>query len=204
MQTSKVVGLVTLVVLAVGYNPKPADGLEVRKADGGTIKTDLGYGIILNENSTLRRQFVAIMDDLPIEFVGVPGVRTVYEKGGRYTSGSYEYTSNTTIVVTHGPSVTAFEVRFATFDVFGNRVRTLSATEIEDISVGRQTTYDWKWRLYSENDASKYFASVVWVARVRTSDGRVHFANQKHILDVMRQFSADVTETDLDPTPKKQ
>ena len=204
MQENKPVGLVIIVALVVGYWSQPVDGLEVRKADGGTIKTDLGYGIILNENSTLRRQFVAVLDDLPIEFVGVPGVRTIYEKGTRYRSGDYKYASGTTIVVTHGPSATAFEVRFATYDVFGNRVETLSATEIEDISVGRQRTYDWKWRLYNENDASRYFASLAWVARVRTSDGKVHFANHENILDVMRQFSADATEADLDPTPKKQ
>lgn len=39
---------------------------ETSKADGGSVQTSLGHGIVLNEGSSLRREWVAIHDDLPV------------------------------------------------------------------------------------------------------------------------------------------
>ena len=173
--------------------------VEITREDGGTIQTgDIKFSSfpILNSKSTLRREYVAVVSNLPVGFSDTPGVTTIY-------SDDYFYASNTTVVVGDALAVTAFEVRFMTFGIFGNRVRTLSATVIEDIPAGERRTYDWKWRLYSENEASQHFASVAFVAQVRTADGQVHVANQEDVLEAVRQFAVKATEADLNPTAEK-
>ena len=175
--------------------------VEITREDGGTIQTSLGFFDKLNLKSTLSREYVAVVSNLPVSFPDTPGVTTIYEKGEN-RSGDYFYASNTTVIIGDAFTVTAFEVRFATFDIFGNRVCTLSATEIEDIPAGEQRTYDWKWRL-SEKDAREHFASVAFVAQVRTTDGQVHVANQEDVLEAIRQFAVEATEADLNPTAEK-
>ena len=176
--------------------------VEIIRADGGTIQTSLGFGFgKINPKSALRREYVAVVNDLPVSFRGAPGVTTTYVPNGN-RSGDYFYVSKTIVVVGGALTVTAFEVRFATFDIFRNRVCTLSATEIEDIPAGERRTYDWKWRL-SEREASEHFASVAFVAQVRTADGQVHVANQIDVLEAVRQFAVEATEADLNPTAEK-
>lgn len=176
--------------------------VEIIRADGGTMQTVVGFLNVLNSKSTLHREYVAVVSNLPVSFPDTPGVTTIYEKGEN-RSGDYFYASKTIVVVRDALAVTAFEVRFMTFGIFGNRVRTLSATVIEDIPAGERRTYDWKWRLGSENEASEHFASVAFVAQVRTADGQVHVMNQEEILEAVRQFAIEATEADLNPTAEK-
>ena len=180
------------------------EAVEIIRADGGSVQTDLGFNIKVNSKSTLRREYVAVVSNLPVSFLGAPGVTTIYEAGkNRYASGNYKYASKSTVVAGDALAVTAFEVRFVTFGIFGNRVRTLSATVVEDIPAGERRTYDWKWRLHSENEVSEHFASVAFVAQVRTADGQVHVANQADVLEAVRQFAVEATEADLNPTAEK-
>ena len=177
--------------------------VEIIRVDGGTIQTVVGFFNVLNSKSTLHREYVAVVSNLPVSFPDTPGVTTIYEKGEN-RSGNYFYASKTSVVVGDALAVTPFEVRFVTFDIFGNRVRTLSATVIEDILAGERRTYDdWKWGPYSENEVIAHFASVAFVAQVRTADGQVHVANQEDILEAVRQFAVKATEADLNPTAEK-
>lgn len=44
---------------------------QVTKSSGGSIKTELGYGIVLNKESSLTREWITIHDDsLPVD-IGV-------------------------------------------------------------------------------------------------------------------------------------
>ena len=177
-----------------------AEGQETSKADGGSIRTNLGYNIVLNKDSSLRREWVAVHDDLPLKIEGTPGVTTVYQSKTGYSRGKYNYAANATLIANPDQAVTAFEVRFVSIDVFGERMTTLSATVIQDIAAGEKTTFDWKWNAYRENDIARYLASIAFIAKVRTADGQVHLASNDAVLEAVRRFAKEATEADLNPS----
>ncbi len=143
----------------------------ITTADGGSIQTKLIANIVLNKESALRREWVAVHDDtMPVDLVGTPGVTTIYEEGGsRYSSGNYRYKA--TYAVRVSEPVVAIEVRFITFDVWGGRTRALTATDIQDLAPG-DYPLDAVWKLYSENEASEHYASIGYVAAVRKAPAR--------------------------------
>ncbi len=166
------------------------ESVTVADADGGSVRTNLGFGIILNEESTLSRDWVVVHDArLPVDFEGTPGTTTRYEN-------NYEYNVQATLVASQ--PVTAVNARFIAFDVFGEHVVTLGATEVVDLAPGEPSRFDWQWRV-GENDASQHFASVGFIARVRTADGQVHYADFNTIVCVAELFALAATVADLDP-----
>lgn len=166
------------------------ESVTVATADGGSVRTNLGFGIILNEESTLSREWVVIHDArLPVDFDGTPGTTTRYED-------NYEYNVHATLVASQ--PVTAVNARFIAFDVFGQHVTTLGATEVVDLAPGEPSRFDWEWRV-GGNDASQHFASVGFIARVRTADGQVHHADFNTIVCVAELFALAATVADLDP-----
>ena len=176
--------------------------VSTTKADGGSVTTVLSSGIAVNDNSTLRREWVVVHDSgLPVDIVGTPGVKTVYERGGRYTRGEYEYEAEYTISATE--PIAAVEVSFILFDVWGIRTKTLSATDVEDFAVGEHSL-DASWRVFSENEVSEYYASVGYVAAVRTKAGVVFTANTAAVVDVAREYMEDFTDDLLETDPPKE
>ena len=194
----KTVAIIAVVLIVSGV----VRGQEITKADGGSIQTNtLNWDTILNEGSTLRREWVGVHGNMPLAISGTPGVRTIHE-GIHEGSHLYTYTAKATVTAHPTKDVTAFEIRFAIFSVFGERMTTLSATEIEDIPAGEQRTFDFKW-IAQENDVSRFFASVAFVALVRTGDGQVHKADYETVLNAVREFKKEATEADLDPSADK-
>lgn len=166
---------------------------EVTKASGGSIRTVLSENIVLDKGSTLNREWIAIKQaNLPAKLKGTPGVSTIYS--GR--SEHYEYSAD--YEVDFAEPVVAIEVRFITFNVWGERVNSLVATDVEDYAPGTQKLSA-TWNLYSENEASEYYASIAYVSRVRTKDGRVLTADIQPVLDEAHRFNAKFAESDLDP-----
>lgn len=178
---------VALLSIAIVFQIAYAD-TTVSTSSGGSIQTNLGYNIKLNENSSLQRGWGALHDDqMAAELSGTPGVTTTYVSG---TRGGYRYESNYSILVRE--PIVAIEVRFITFDVWGDRTRALSATDIRDFSPG---TYrlDATWNLFSENEASEYYASIGYVAMVRTADGQIHVADTEAVTETARNYMSDFT-----------
>lgn len=176
---------------------------KVTRSSGGSIKTKLSYGIVLNKESSLEREWITIHDNsIPADLVGTVGVKTIYESGGRYSNGKYMYKASYTVKVKD--ALTAVEVIFLTFDIWGNHIRTLSTTEIIDLNAGEKRTFDTMWILYSENEASEYYASIAYIAQVRTKAGRVIKADPKIIIEEARKFSSKFSESDLEPKPEKK
>lgn len=156
-----------------------------------SITVDSGQGDNMNRSSSLARESLAILDtDLPINFQRLPAVTT------RYVDRGYRFRSDVSLYAE--ADVTALNVRFLTFDVFGERQTTLGATEIVDIATGEQRAFNWQWRT-TANDAEEHFASLAFVARVRTADGQVHQANYETVLCVAELYALSVTIADLDP-----
>lgn len=77
------------ILLMVSSNSIAAQ--SVTKSSGGSIKTELGYGIVLNKESGLTREWITVHDSsLPADITGTVGVKTIYKSGERYSSGSYQ------------------------------------------------------------------------------------------------------------------
>jgi hypothetical protein len=60
------------------------------------------------------------------------------------------------------------------------------------------------WNAYSENEVSEYYASIAFVARVRTKAGRVFEANLTPVLEEARKLSKKFSPENLEPKPQKQ
>lgn len=176
---------------------------NVTRESGGSIKTDLGYGFVLNKESSLQREWITIHNDsIPAHLIGTVGVTTTHEKGGKYSSGRYMYNADYTIKANE--DLTAVEVRFLTFDIWGDLLRNLSATDIGDLKSGESRKMDAKWNVYSENEVSEYYASIAYITQVRTKTGRVIKADPSIVVQEAKKFSDKFKESDLEPEPKKK
>jgi len=168
------------------------------RGSGGSITTVLGYGIKVNPNSSIEREWITAHDSLaPIDLNGTVGITTVYKSGGEYSSGEYRYQA--TLPLIFKEDVTAFEIRFVLFDVWGQFTKTLSYTEIEDDALGTAKSFTPTWRVYSENEVSEHYGSLAYVARVRAKTGRVFEANFAPVVDEARKISAKFQPEWLEP-----
>lgn len=167
--------------------------IRVVRGSGGAIQTDLGYGISVNANSSLEREWITVNDsDMPAQFGQHPRGLTT-----RYNSDDRGYRYHSTFELTFAEPVTAVEVRFITFDIWGNHMRNFSFTEIADYEAG---SYAFKpeWRAGSENEISRYYASIAYVSRVRTATGHVVEASEEPVLMEAAAFSESFTASDLE------
>jgi len=156
-----------------------------------------------NEKSKLFREWI-ILDDprLPLGFdvAKTQGLNT----GKKYNGHSFDWLfKNRTYLVVRSEAITAFEIRHLTFDVWGNHFRTLTGTEIADHAVASAIQLDHTWNLYSDSEAWDFYASITYVARVRTAAGKVIEAETDVVLREARRFSEKFTVEQLEPSAKK-
>ncbi|MFZ3320746.1 MAG: hypothetical protein WA190_00130 [Usitatibacter sp.] len=177
--------------------PSPGRGvISMERYPGGSVVTDLGYNIKTNKDSTLKREWFVVRDDAaPASVDGAAGIDVQYKSGERYSSGQYQYHIGYTVRAKE--PIAAIELRVHVFDVFGKLIKTLSATELTDFSDSR--SFDGNWHIWSENEASEAFASVAYIAQVRTASGRVYEAERSAIFDQVRKVGRRITEADLEP-----
>lgn len=172
-----------------------APEVSITRADGGSITTQLGYGIAVAKDSSLRREWIVVHDTrVPVQLSGTPGVSTVYESE-RY-GGEYRYQAKFVLEVEE--VARSIEVRFLTFDVWGQHVRTLTFSQVSDLPVG-STELTGKWRLFDENDVEEHYASIGYVARVRLADGRIIEMDTTPVVEEARKFSEKFEAEDLEP-----
>lgn len=172
--------------------------VTVTRESGGSIQTPLSSGIVVNKESSLTREWITFHDPLlPADVLGTIGVKTVYESGR--VSGDYKYSAKFTIDARE--PISAIEVRFLLFDLWGEHIKTLSLSEVADIQGSKEVSG--RWRVYSENEVSEYYASIGFIARVRTQSGRVFQANTIPVLEEARKFSKKFTAESLEPKPEK-
>ena len=182
-------------------SPSPAIAGQVNRGSAGSVRTTLGFGIVLNKNSSLEREWVTVnVAEMPARIVGPAAVEIVY-KSGSYSG--YNYTAGVEIETKE--ALSALQVKFLTFDVWGEHVRNLSYSEVEDIPAGHRKV-EGNWNVASENEASQHYASIAYVARVRTKAGRVLTADTTGIIEEAKRFSAKFDPSTLEsigaPSPK--
>jgi len=174
----------------------------VRKREGEPL--GIG-GLLQNKESSLTQEWVVIDEPrMTVRFLDVCGVTTKYDKArSSEYSQSYLYTVQHQWISGSTP-LSAIEFRFLTFNVWGSHVRTLCASNIKDYRTDTKYWEDSQWRLFSDHEAWEHFASIGYVARVRTSQGKVIEADTDLILREAKRFTEKFTEANLEPkTPKK-
>ncbi len=189
--------LVTFIVCIL-WNPQliNAQSISVKTADGGSVVTELSYGIKVNKKSTLHRSWVVLNDpSCPAQLSGA-GINT------RYGDREYNYVPVGTAKTSE--SITALEVRYLLYDVFGEHMKTLSATEITDLPTNGSLTLNnmGSWRAW-ENDVSKLLTVVAFVAQVRTGSGKIWQYQDKVIGEELNKIRLKVTAGVLDPSKEK-
>lgn len=179
--------LMATALCAAGVNAQ----LVARTGEGDSVKTNLGYNIVLNNLSTMTRQWVAIHDpNSPVEIDGSSNVTVQYEK-------DYIYATNTAVKAKK--DVTAVELVHIIVDVFGRRANTLQNVEVVDLPSGESRGMSGRWRLWSETEAKLAHTSFTYVRSVRMADGKIYFAPMTQVLDLVRKGAPSLTSADIEP-----
>lgn len=185
-----------VLLLCVLWVTANAQTSEVTRSEG-SMKIDLGYGIVVNKDSTLKRQIVTIHDTTEgAEIVGEAPVFVNYVS--KKYRGDFLYEARWTVLAK--VDLHAVETRFLMFDLWHDGQRTLSATEIKDIQAGEQQEFTAKWRVWNENEATYHNASIAYIAQVRTADGKIWRANVKRVVEEARRFTEAFKQDQLKPT----
>ena len=131
------------------------------KSDGGSVVTNLSMGIKVNKNSTLMRDYIVLNDaKCPIQLNSGFGITTTYLQ---------KYTFNAVGEFTASETVLAYEIHSVLYNIFGEHIKTLSSTNVEDVPAGqKQVSGQW---YASENQVSEYLFCVSYVAKVRKANG---------------------------------
>lgn len=163
---------------------------ETISGNGEPMEFGIGYGILVNEGSSLERNWVIVNDErLPITLDQFTGLKTTLQ------DRNWVYEANFALDVSE--PIVAVEVRFLPFDIWGEKERTLSATFINDRS-DRTYLESASWRILSENEAIQHFGVVAYVAQVRLADGQILRANPDAVIAAGRRFSKTFSESQLE------
>ena len=185
---------------ASSAGPASAPRLTITRFDGGSVVTELGYGIKLNKGSSLNREWFVITDSAaPAKVDGRAGVVVRYARESGTYSGHYQYAVDHTLTLSE--PLTAVELRVHLFDIFGRSMEALRSVEVVDMS--GTVAMKPSWRARSENEASETLTSVVYVAQARTAAGKLYSIDRQAVLEQLKAISARISDADLDPKPSK-
>ena len=174
-----------------------AQTIKVKTTDGGSVVTELGYGIKVNENSTLRRAWVVLNDpSCPFQLINA-GIYTEY--------GDREYNYVPTGIARASEAISALEVRFLLYNIFGDHIKTLSASVITDVVANSEILLNeiGRWRAW-ENEVSELLTVIVFIAQVRTADGKLWRYQDKLISEELNKIRLKVTTGVLEPNKENK
>ena len=155
-----------------------AQDTQLSIQDGGSIIFPLEHSDDLNEGSSLRRSWV-VMDNLNCPL-------TILDAGVSLEKRPRNLAFRATGRVKARTAVSAFEVKFFLFDVFGKVMRILSYDVIKDINSGAEVPFTSGWSA-SYSDANLHTV-VAFVAQVRTMDNSVWRSDDEEIASSIAQL----------------
>lgn len=156
----------------------------------------------LNEQSSLKVQWWTVVDEsLPVRFAEPSGL-LIHNIANDYPL-SLEYRTRPDIVCVKD-GVTALEVKYMTFNVWGEHVNTLAAVRVKDMKPEQCVAFKWSWDLFSETDAEEYCASLAFVSRVRLAAGGDRVADTDFVVREARRLCDSVTDADLQPKMRRK
>lgn len=195
--------MLVMILLVILYGPVYGQETTIRSSGGSVqIKANAIEGKdgswtsrYVNAGSTLTREWVVVNDpSLPAWIVDPTGLSVEYLGSFRAGFGySAEYKIQTK------EALTAYQIVFLTFNVWGDLVENLSASEVTDIPANQTRRGKGAWKVLSETEASESLACIAYISQVRTKDGRVLRANRTAVLNEARRLSEGITESDLQP-----
>ncbi|GJQ22186.1 MAG: hypothetical protein HBSIN02_25410 [Bacteroidia bacterium] len=193
MKKSTVLGFAISILIS---SHAVSQSIKVSTEDGGSVVTELGYGVKVNKNSTLRRSFITFNDPACPVQLNSAGIKTLYD------DRSYSYKPVGTLNASE--QVSAIDVRFLLYDVFGDHIKTLRGTYVGDVAPNNafQLKDIGSWRAW-ENEVSELLTVVSFVAQVRTQSGKLWRYNEKAIGEEMSKVRLKVSSGVLDPTKEK-
>ena len=174
---------------------KPDTSLQVREEDGGSVAVRTANGF-LNQDSSLTRRWCVIDDSNSPAALDHAGA---YPRFDEKDNMQYLMPAG---VVSPRQAISAIEVRYVLFDVWGEHLRTLSLTRIVDSSTHLDLRTGANWPAL-ESEVSQLVTVVAFVARVRNSDGDVWTFDAKRILRPMETLGVKVAAADLVPDEQR-
>lgn len=187
--------LLLSLILMVGWSLGHAQSLAVTRGAGKSVKLDLGVGVTLNKESSLAREWIIINDPaLPLQIESAQANPTYLPDRMR---SEYRYSADY-VLTTQAVGIKAYEIRFLILDVFGERQRLLSDSEVIDVAANGRRTNNSQWRLYSGADAATAFYSIAYIAAVRTDSGQILRTNPERVLAEIRKISSAITASDIE------
>ena len=189
MKLTRWAGVVVTLLSVAAYSD-----IHPTVEDGGTVVTPKGYNFAtedINEGSSLRRSWVTLNDtECPLEIVEV-----TFPVKGR----SGDFFIRAAGHMRPREPISAFEIRILLFDVFGNHLRSLTATMVKDYDAGDEVPLTGRWTM-GWTDVEELLTAVVYVANVRTQEGVVWQYSEEAIaksylqLDLAGTLSKEVKE----------
>lgn len=163
--------------------------LQVNEYDGGSVALRTPTGL-LNQDSTLKRTWYVIDDTNSPVRPERAGVTTRLDEKERI---QYFVPVGT---VSPKQAISAVEVRYVLFNIWGERLRTLLLTRLADSSthVDLRAGNDWP---ALELEASQLVTVVAFVARVRMADGQQWTYNAHDMAARIEALGLKAAESDL-------
>ena len=189
---------VAMVLLFSGvmFGQASDDGtLQVSEYDGGSVAIRTAGGFV-NQDSSIKRKWYVIDDaNAPVKL----------ERAGVFPR--LEEKENIHYMVPVGTvdpkqAISAVEVRFVLFDVWGDRLRTLAITRLTDSSTHVDLRPADKWPTL-ESEASQLVEVVAFVARVRTSEGQVWTFDPGRVASRIAALGLNAGTGDLNPDQQR-
>lgn len=194
MKRAKTLLALPLVGLLLGASAD-AQTVEIMRGVGEPMNTLLDGGGRLNEASRLMRNWVIVNDPaLPVrirdsQFRGV-------SPGWSSRDGIFQYRSALSIEVSS--PIVAVQINHLLFDVWDQGVRTLRSDHVLSVEGGVHALRS-HWPLLNEGEATRHYASLSFVYRVRLADGTVLTTDLGRVLEAAAQVSSAVSLEDLEP-----
>lgn len=187
--------LLILCVQTLFGQIKPDTSPQVREEDGGSVAVRTANGF-LNQDSSLKRRWVVLDDPNSPAALNHAGVYPRYdEKEGM------QYLMPVGIV-SPKEAISAIEVRYVLFDIWGQRLRTLALTRLIDSSTHIDLRSNSNWPAL-ESEAEQLVTTVAFVARVRTADGDVWTFDPGRIVQPMKTLGLKIAAADLAPDEQR-
>jgi len=165
--------------------------LQVREDDGGSVIVR-GPNGLLNQSSSLKRKWYAIDDAACTVRLNRTGIYTKFDN----TQGTYAFVPVGSL--TPKQAISAVEVRYILFDVWGQRIRTLSLTKLADSATSVDFRDSSAWPAW-EPEVSNLVTVVAFVARVRTADGAVWTYDKAAMLQQIQTLGVAIAQPDMVP-----
>jgi hypothetical protein len=163
--------------------------LQVNEYDGGSVALRTATGF-LNQDSTLKRTWYVIDDTSSPVRLERAGVTIRLDEKERI-----QYFVPIGTLAPKG-AISAVEVRYLLFNIWGERLRTLSLTRLADSSthIDLRAGNDWP---ALELEASQLVTVVAFVARVRMADGQQWTYNVHDMAARIESAGLTVSVSDL-------